>query len=228
MFHIKICGITTPEDALDAAACGADALGLNFYSRSVRFLPPAQATEIAVAVRSEFPTVQLVGVGVNATLDEVRQITAGVSLDAWQLHGDESPEFLVKLAVSLPQLRLIRAFRCRNADLTQEAAYLQSCRTLGRLPDAVLVDAYAPSAYGGTGRVVDWHAVQRGSEQLFHLPLVLAGGLTPENVAVAIQASQADAVDVASGVEVSPGRKDPDKVRDFISEAKRAFGLISR
>jgi phosphoribosylanthranilate isomerase len=220
VFRIKICGITNIDDALHAAACGADALGLNFYSRSSRFLEIPRATEIAAAVRTRFPRVELVGVGVNASLEDVRQITAAVPLDAWQLHGDEPPEFLLELAKRLPQLRLIRAFRCRNADLAEESSYLQSCQTLGRLPDAVLLDAYDPSAYGGTGKVVDWHAVREQRAQLFQLPLILAGGLTPENVATALEASHADAVDVASGVEASPGKKDPEKVRAFIAAAR--------
>lgn len=223
MFRIKICGLTNLEDALHAAACGADALGLNFYPRSSRFLEVSQAAEIAAAVRSPFPAVELVGVGVNAALEEVQRISAAVPLNAWQLHGDEPPEFLNELARQSPQLRLIRAFRCRNADLVQESNYLRACQELGRLPEAVLLDAYDPSAYGGTGKVVDWNAVREQREQLFNLPLILAGGLTAENVAAAIQASLADAVDVASGVEASPGKKDPAKVKEFTAQAKRAF-----
>lgn len=220
MFRVKICGITSTEDALHAAACGADALGLNFYSRSSRFLEIPRAAEITAAVRAQFPQVKLVGVSVNATLEEVQRITAAVPLGAWQLHGDEPPEFLLELAKQLPQLRLIRAFRCRNTDLAQESSYLQTCQTLGRLPDAVLLDAYDPSAYGGTGKVVDWHAVLEHRPQLFQLPLILAGGLTPENVAAALESSHADGVDVASGVEASPGKKDPEKVRALIAAAR--------
>lgn len=220
MFRIKICGLTSLDDALHAAACGADALGLNFYARSSRFLPVAQAAELATAVRAQFPEVKLIGVGVNAALAEVQQIAGAVPLHAWQLHGDEPPELLAELAQRLPHLGLIRAFRCRQADLQQEASYLRACQQAGRLPDAVLLDAYDPAAFGGTGKVVDWHAVAAERNRLLRLPLILAGGLTPENIAAAIRAAQPDGVDVASGVEVSPGKKDPAKVAAFIAAAQ--------
>jgi phosphoribosylanthranilate isomerase len=220
LFRIKICGITSKDDALQAAAWGADALGLNFYSRSPRFLAVERAAEIAAAVRSQFPQVKLIGVFVNSSVEALLRIGDAVPLDAWQLHGDEAPELIRDLAVFAPPRPILRAFRCRGADLREVTDYLQQCQQLGSLPAAILLDAYAPGTYGGTGQVVDWNVVRSGRPELFNLPVILAGGLTPENVAAAIRTAQPDGVDVASGVESSPGQKDPAKVRAFIDAAK--------
>ncbi|WP_425615422.1 N-(5'-phosphoribosyl)anthranilate isomerase [Anatilimnocola sp. NA78] len=228
MFRIKICGITNTVDALQAIDAGADALGLNFYSRSPRFVAGMQAAEISRQVRATTAgsRASLVGVFVNEEEPALRAVHATAQLNAWQLHGDETAEFLQAIAAKPDTPPLIRAYRCKENDLVAISRDLFHGQKLGALPSAVLVDAYAPNAFGGTGQVVDWHAVRNERGQLFSLPLILAGGLTPENVAEAIRTARPDAVDVASGVESSPGKKDPAKVRDFIAAAKAAFAEI--
>jgi phosphoribosylanthranilate isomerase len=125
----------------------------------------------------------------------------------------------------LPTLSVVRAFRCQSADLTPQFRYLDLCSQLTALPQAVLVDAFASGAYGGTGQRVDWPSLAKRGSQLHNLPVILAGGLTPANVAEAIRLSQADAVDVASGVESSPGKKDEALVQTFITNAQSAFDV---
>jgi phosphoribosylanthranilate isomerase len=122
----------------------------------------------------------------------------------------------------------VRAFRCRSNNMAEVTGHLAECRNVNAMPDAILLDAFAPGSYGGTGHVVDWPAVGSRGEQLFGLPLILAGGLTPENVAQAIATARPNAVDVASGVESSPGKKDPAKVRAFVAAAKAAFTESAR
>lgn len=216
MFRIKICGITTVEDALTATAAGADAIGLNFYERSPRFVSVQRAQEIVAALP---PRVAKVGVFVNSLAKGVRATRERVGLSAVQLHGDENAEFLQLLA-GIP---VIRAFRCKEATLDGVEAYLRLCEKLGALPDGVLLDAHAPGSYGGTGQVLDWNAIQAERRKTLGLPLILAGGLTPDNVAQAIELARPDAVDTASGVESAPGKKDPALLRAFIAAAAAAL-----
>jgi phosphoribosylanthranilate isomerase len=210
-FRVKICGITRPEDASMAAGAGADAIGLNFYPGSPRCVTLEQAQAIAAAMPAG---VARVGVFVNADLAEMRRIADSVPLDYVQLHGDEPPQAIAALDVPV-----IRAFRCGSAGLMPVGLYLEACRQAGRLPAAVLIDAYAPGAFGGTGQTLDWPALAAGREHLAGLPLILAGGLTAENVAAAIAAARPDGVDTASGVESSPGVKDAARVRAFVAAA---------
>lgn len=221
MFRIKICGITSAHDAEYAVEHGADALGLNFYSRSPRCVSPATAADISRSLKPA--KTKLVGVFVNETANQMWTIAGEARLDAWQLHGDEPPSLLATLVQSKASQQLIRAFRCRDQDLASIHQYLDECRLLNSLPASVLLDAYAPDAFGGTGKVVDWNIVREQRDQLFGLPVILAGGLTADNVTEAIRTARPDAVDVASGVESSPGKKDPAKVRDFIAAARAAF-----
>jgi len=214
-FRVKICGLTRPEDARAAAEAGADAIGLNFYSGSPRCITPEQARAVAAVLPAG---VARVGVFVNTLAAEMERIARETPLDYIQLHGDEPPELLAEL--SLP---VLRAFRLREDDWNPIRAYLARCHQLGRRPAGVLVDAFAPGAYGGTGKTVDWAAVAAGREALDGLPLILAGGLTPENVAAAITAARPDGVDTASGVESSPGVKDAYQVRAFVSAATAAW-----
>ena len=125
-----------------------------------------------------------------------------------------------------PNLHVIRAFRRRDNDLAAVKEYLELCAQHGGLPHAVLLDAHQPGSYGGTGQTLDWTAIRDQRDKLLGLPLILAGGLTPDNVAEAIATARPDAVDVASGVESSPGKKDPAKLRDFIAAAKEAFNKL--
>ena len=220
MFRVKICGITNVEDAIMVANVGADAVGLNFYTGSSRHVTRGQAEEIAAALPSN---VAKVGVFVNLPADEVAEISDQVGLDIVQLHGDEPAESLSQLA---PRI-VVRAFRCRESGFQPLVEYLGLCRDLGHTPAAVLVDAYKPGSYGGTGAIVDWAAVSELAKELPDMPIVLAGGLRPENVADAIRVARPSAVDTASGVESSPGRKDANLVGEFVHNALASFDLVN-
>nr|MCU0871043.1 phosphoribosylanthranilate isomerase [Pirellulaceae bacterium] len=136
-----------------------------------------------------------------------------------QLHGDETPQMMAELAGR----QLVKAFRCGSDDVRPLAEFLRRCEDLGCRPCGVLIDAYQPSVFGGTGQIANWSVVRNLSELLLDIPIVLAGGLRPENVAAAIEATHPAAVDTASGVESEPGRKDPQRVRAFIGNAWDAF-----
>lgn len=219
MFQVKICGITTPEDARTVADAGADAIGLNFFARSERFVRDDVASAIAQAVPS---SVTKVGLFVNAPAARIRELFDGLKLDLIQLHGDEPPEFLVELG-GRP---VMRAFRV-GADLSPVRDYLTHCRALHVTPRAVLIDAFQADRYGGTGRTADWTAVAKSRDVWGDLPLVLAGGLKAENVAVAIECVRPVAVDTASGVESAPGRKSPKLVVAFVAAARTALARIA-
>lgn len=215
MFRIKICGITRIEDATAAASAGADAIGLNFYERSPRRIDLETAQKIADST----PTGLLkIGVFVNCPIDEIRRIAELARLDAAQLHGDELPSHVVELA----PLPVIRAVRCRD-DLIDIERYLLACRSAGRLPDAILVDGYTAGEFGGVGRLASWDVINRDRAMVCGLPLILAGGLAPANVADAIAVVQPNGVDVASGVESAPGVKSADLIEQFVRSAKAAF-----
>jgi phosphoribosylanthranilate isomerase len=214
VFRIKICGITTVADALLAAEAGADAIGLNFYERSPRYVTTERAKEICAALP---PGITKVGVFVNSLSQGVIATMKRVGLHAVQLHGDEGPDFLVALG----ELPIIKAFRCKESTLDSVRAFLDLCPE-SSYPTAVLLDAHAPGNYGGTGQVLDWAGLARERNKLLGLPLILAGGLTALNVAEAIRLARPDAVDTASGVESAPGKKDPVQVRAFVAAAKAA------
>ena len=217
MFQIKICGITTADDALTVARAGADAIGLNFYPQSPRSVDLEAARRILEIVPAG---VLKVGLFVNSSQEQVCRAFDQLRLDLVQLHGDEPPEFLCRLA----ERPVMRAFRVGPEGLGPVEDYLEQCRRLNRVPELVLIDSRTKGKYGGTGRVADWSTVACYPRHDWHPPLVLAGGLTPENVAEAIGAVQPAAVDTASGVESSPGRKDESLVVRFVREAREAFG----
>lgn len=217
MFRIKICGITTLVDARFAADAGADAIGLNFFSKSRRYVDKQFARQIADAVPAG---VLKVGVFVNHNAHEIAETIERVGLDAVQLHGDERPELIARLPASV---RIVRAHRCGAGGLAPMMRYLDECRAFGRLPDAVLVDADAGANFGGSGELADWALIAEQRAALAGLPLILAGGLTPANVAAAVAAVSPDGVDVASGVEREPGRNDPALVAQFIAAARDAL-----
>jgi len=219
LFQIKICGITSVKDARFASLAGADAIGLNFYKKSPRYIDLATAEQVLPAIPG---TVTKVGVFVNSPVDEINEIAGRLDLDYLQFHGDEPPEFLG----NFPQ-KIIRAFRCGEDGYSPIADYLESCQKLGRMPDAVLLDAHHPKWYGGTGQAIDWGSVVQSRKILRDTPLVLAGGLTPFNVKEAINAARPDAVDVASGVESTHASKDVLLIRAFCSTAKKAFAQSS-
>jgi phosphoribosylanthranilate isomerase len=246
MYRIKICGITSVDDALMAAEAGADAIGINCYAQSPRYVDAERAGLIVQAVCERFgpETLEIYAVFVNATADDILWTFRDADLYGSeqsvgiQLHGDEPPELMAELKQHglgrsndlliatghAPLVPIVRAFRCRGGELTSAAAHLAACQQLGVLPQAVLIDAYQPGAYGGTGQTADWNAIGARRETLLNLPVVLAGGLTSANVAAAIRAAHSDAVDVASGVESAPGRKDFRKVHEFVAAAKNVLG----
>ena len=216
MFQVKICGVTNGDDAQAIAEAGADAIGINFYERSSRFVDEDQARAILQAVPDR---VMKVGVFVNATVKQVCRIYDSLQLDLIQLHGDEPPPYLGLLR-GRP---VMRAFRCGQFGFDQVTDYLTKCRDLRCMPRLVLVDGYYPGQYGGTGTVADWTAIASSRPQLKNTPVVLAGGLKPDNVARAIATVRPSAVDTATGVEVRAGQKDIVLVRSFVSAARIAF-----
>jgi phosphoribosylanthranilate isomerase len=210
--RIKICGVTNADDAVHAALAGADALGLNFYPHSPRCLTPERAAGILDALP---PFVEPVGLFVREPFAALAGTLAALPrLRAVQWHGEACEP-----AAACP-LPLIAAFPVRDAaSLAAITGYLERCQEAGRLPAAVLVDAHVPGLHGGTGQTAPWELLERFRPGV---PLILAGGLTPDNVAEAVVRVRPFAVDVASGVESSPGRKDPGKVRDFLQAAREA------
>ena len=216
MFRIKICGITSLTDARKAVAAGADAIGLNFYEKSPRCVAQAEASKIAIDLGG---SVRRIGVFVNTELDSIRHTVDETSLDAVQLHGDEAPEHVAH-QFGRP---IIRARRLDHRGVAAIAEDLAACKAAGRIPDAVLVDAFTPGRYGGTGETVSWAGLADYRKWLGDIPLILAGGLTPENVAEAIRTVRPHGVDVASGVESAPGVKSPEKMRLFVQAAREAF-----
>ena len=210
MVKVKICGITNLEDALSAIEAGADLLGFNFYSKSPRYVSPEVAYSIVEHLRSRNRVPAWVGVFVNSSLDEVQSILQTVKLDLAQLHGDESPEFLAQL-----KGRGFKALRPVSVEEAEVDAVKYAPR--GSNEPALLVDAYRKDQYGGTGQVGDWSIAARLAERY---SILLAGGLTPENVAEAIRQVKPWGVDTASGVEVSSRRKDAAKMRRFMQMAK--------
>ena len=280
MFTVKICGITSVEDALAVAAAGADAIGLNFYRPSSRYIAEAQAREIIAALP---PGIVKVGLFVNADAEHMCRMFDELGLDLLQLHGDEPPSMLEKLGGR----RVMKAFRVHTKsgdiaamirkrfqelpvdielpvdmditefheiairdvssqynmgerpaesgppssakpdktkdELNSVVRYISECDRLGHLLRFVLLDAKVGAEYGGTGALADWPTARRYVQTVNYPPLVLAGGLTPDNVAAAIRATGASAVDTASGVELSPGKKNPAAVKKFVEAAKKAF-----
>lgn len=214
LFRVKICGVTSAGDAALVAASGADAIGLNFYPPSPRVLTLEKAREVA----AEIPAgVMRVGVFVNATPDEIHERVDALKLDMVQLHGDETPEFLRSLHEGL---RIIKAFRVEG-DGSPVDDFLKRANDLGRSVEAVLLDAAKTREYGGSGVLADWKLAAEMVETW--PPLVLAGGLTPVNVAAAIVTARPAAVDTASGVEKAKGVKDEVLVRQFVAKAHLGF-----
>jgi phosphoribosylanthranilate isomerase len=219
LFRIKICGVTSPKDAQFVVLAGADAVGLNFYSASERAITLDVADAI---VKSLPPRIARVGVFVNSSAGEISEIADRLKLDWIQLHGDEPVELIAELAGR----SVIRAIRFDDSALARIRADLGRCQETQAPMPALLIDAARPGEYGGTGQTVDWKALASVREHFPNVPLVLAGGLTPFNVAEAIAAVRPDAVDVASGVESKPGSKDLLLVRAFVTSAKKAFSEL--
>ena len=213
---VKICGLTCVEDAVACAEFGADWIGLNFHPPSVRSITPEVAEEIIAALPD---SVRVVGVFVDRPAEEVMGLARLLGLDLVQLHGQEPPEDLIVFE----PVRVIRAFRLGAAsDWARVSEYVARADALGRPLGAVLVDAFVADQPGGTGTRIDDAILDRRPP----LPrLILAGGLTPQNVADRIARVRPWMVDVASGVESSPGRKDLSAVRAFIQAARSTAAI---
>ena len=202
---VKICGITTYEDAVTATELGTDLLGFNFFSGSPRFVD----VEKAAAIARQLPAfVELAGVFVDASIQTIRQAVAACHLDWVQLHGNESPVFCQSLASD--SVKIIKALRVKDkADLDRADAYPV---------DAMLLDAFHPDQYGGTGLTFDWGMIQNVERRFF-----LAGGITPENAPKAISLG-VYGIDVCSGVESQPGKKDPAKMKALFDNIRYLRG----
>lgn len=221
MFRVKICGVKTVEQALAAVDAGADAIGLNFYPASPRFIDEERASTIARAIPSG---IMKVGVFVNSPSTDVGLCADRLGLDLIQLHGDEPPAYLAEL----DGRPVMKAFRGLQGGLQQVTEYLQLCLNDRCRPRMVLIDAASVAGqYGGTGKVADWEAAA-GYRQLQGVPpLILAGGLTPENVAIAIRTVRPFGVDTASGVESNPGEKDPVRMKAFVRVSRETLGEMA-
>lgn len=220
MFQLKICGVKTAADAVAAADAGADAVGLNFFSRSARCVARCAAEEIVAALGTR---VCKVGVFVNAPLADILETADALKLDLIQLHGDEPPAAMR----GLEPRPVMKAFRIGPDGLAPLRNWFDEAMRAGLWPERVLLDAYQPGEYGGTGRTADWSAAAEYARTAGMPPLVLAGGLTAENVAAAIEQARPAAVDTAGGVESAPGVKDHGRMREFVAAAKRGFSRIS-
>jgi phosphoribosylanthranilate isomerase len=208
--RIKHCGITSLEDAERAAAAGAWALGMIFWDGSPRRCELAEAQLVGAALRR---TLLLTGVFVNATLEEIDATVQAAGLSLVQLHGDEGPSFCNEVA-RRTGAKVIKAARVRSKATLQAAAAFHT--------DYHLLDAHVDGVPGGTGQTVDWELLRHHS---FTAPIILSGGLTPENVGDAIATAKPYAVDAASGTELSPGIKDPDRLIAFWRAVRAADGL---
>jgi phosphoribosylanthranilate isomerase len=206
MVKVKICGITNLTDARRAVEAGADFLGFNFYPQSPRYISPAKARGI---VRRLPNKVSVVGVFVNAPEDKMLTIARSVGLDYLQLHGEESPELVSRLKRSFP---VIKAVRVRDSFRPAQLAQFKRAA-------AFLLDGFHPRRHGGTGRKFDWGKARRARSRG---RIFLAGGLTPRNVAEAIRTAGPYAVDVCSGVESRPGKKDPARVESLMRAVRGA------
>lgn len=235
MTKIKICGIKTVTDALAAMDAGADLIGFNFYPKSPRFIERQACAEITSVLKREYPQVRLVGVFVNSSVEEVKDTLQICALDLAQLHGDETPEMLNRLngkAFKAIRLSASESFETSVYPFLNSVAKSVSVRESAtesvediRCPfqqsalPALLVDASVKGVYGGSGVTADWNSA---AELAKKYPLLLAGGLTPENVAEAIRRVKPWGVDVASGVESTPGEKDAGKMKEFVNAVRVA------
>lgn len=209
--QVKICGITKVDQGCAIAQAGATALGYICVSKSPRYITPRQIAPITAAVAAEYPEVAHFGVFANASVADMVAIACQANLTTLQLHGDETPALCQRLRYALdmsglPNVKIVKALRIREtADLKESQRY-EPC------VDMLLLDAYHPEQLGGTGKTLDWRALQDFSSSC---PWFLAGGLTPDNVYTALSLLSPNGIDLSSGVERSPGDKNLDKVREL-------------
>ena len=206
---VKICGVTLADDAARVAASGADYIGLNFWPKSKRYLAPERGSLIAAVARGS-GAIQVVGVFVDADLDEVIAVTAQVDLDIIQLHGDEHPEEIAAIAAATKR----PVWKSNPIGASKDIEHLDAW------PVEVLLLDTPSVGKGGSGKTFDWTLAREARRRYGALKLALAGGLDPANVGAAIDAVEPWAVDVASGVEVGPGIKDAAKVTAFVAAVR--------
>jgi len=213
MVKVKICGITNWADARRAIESGADLLGFNFVRTSPRYVTPAKARRM---VKKLPRNISAVGVFENESEEAMLEIARSVGLRQLQLHGDESPAMVARLAQNGEHLGVIKALRVKKPfRVAQLAAYKRA--------GAILLDGFSRQARGGTGKSFDWHLARRAKR---HGRIFLAGGLTPENVGQAIRTARPYAVDVCSGVESRPGKKDARRMRSLVRAVKGTRGRV--
>lgn len=204
--RVKICGITQPAQGAAIARMGATALGFICVHQSPRYVSPEQiravVAQLPIAISGR-PAIDRIGVFVDAALSEICQTVVIANLSGVQLHGQESPEFCAQLCQLLPNIEILKAIRVRNI------AALQATEIYANCIDTLLLDAYHPNILGGTGKTLDWKALQQFRSAL---PWLLAGGLNPDNVLDALRQLHPDGIDLSSGVEHAPGDKNLDKV----------------
>jgi phosphoribosylanthranilate isomerase len=203
MIKIKICGITNLDDAMASAEFGADALGFNFYKKSPRYIEPQKAAEI---VEQLPPFTVPVALFVNEREEKIRDIIFTTGIKVLQFHGDETPDFCQRFGN-----RVIKAFQVKDKESLKHMAHYRVA--------ALLLDSYRDGVRGGTGTIFDWHLAVVAKT---FGRIILAGGLTPENVAEAVKLVQPYGIDVAGGVEKEKGLKDHAKLKKFITEVRRA------
>lgn len=214
---IKVCGIRDSETARRISEIDIDAIGLNFFARSPRYVTPTAAEEICEILPAR---ISRVGLFVNHSFDEIENLANRLRLDYVQLHGDETAEDVAEIQQRLPGTRLIRAWRMKQEGLQDLAQFLDACQDQGVSLAGCLVDANVAGFFGGSGHTVDWSRLKQEYDYDSWPPLILAGGLGPANVQQAIAATSPWGVDVASGVESSPGVKDIKLIRQFSANAR--------
>ena len=217
--RIKMCGTTLLEDALKASEEGVDAVGFIFVHKSPRYITPEQAKKISVKIP---PFVNKVGVFVNSSQENIEEIVRYAGLTAIQLHGDESPLYCQEISERLPSCFLLKALRVsERSDAAEFARYENSV-------SGFLLDTYVKGVAGGTGQTFDWSLVAKLGIQK---PFLLAGGLTPENISVALETLAPYGIDINSGIEISPGRKDHRRLSELmqlVRDYHLAEGLSGR
>lgn len=204
-YFIKICGITNYEDAAAAIEAGATAIGFNFYKKSKRYITPETAKDIAEKIRGKISTV---GVFVNEEKSTVKSIGAMVKLTYCQFHGDESPEYVNSFSNAIKSFRVNDSLR---------SVYFDDYKSV-----AFLLDAYDEQEFGGTGKTFNWLLAREANE---FGKIILAGGLNESNIVEAIETVEPWGVDVSSGVEIEPGKKDKEKIKRFVENARKALEL---
>lgn len=222
---IKFCGLTRSQDVRAAIECGADSIGLNFYKPSPRYVSPETARELS---RAADGIALRVGVFVNASPTDVDAVLANCPLDCIQLHGDETPDWIEQASAisSFESILFIKAVAWRDQQEDREKVLAWTQRQHPRLL-GLLIDAYNPVQRGGTGKTARWDLLFPRPKELRNTKILLAGGLTAENISQAIQTAKPDGVDIASGIEAAPGIKDHSKMRAIAVLARQKISEIS-